>query len=67
MHFLERYDIYVGIGSACNEKTKTVDPILEYMQDKNLAINTIRVSFSKDNKKEEVDLLIEKIKEIGEK
>ena len=67
MHFLERHDIYVGIGSACNEKTKTVDPILEYMQDKNLAINTIRVSFSKDNNKEEVDLLIEKIKEIGEK
>lgn len=67
MHFLESFDIYVGIGSACNEKTKTVDPVLEYMQNKNLAINTIRVSISKHNTKEEVDLLISKIKEIGEK
>ena len=67
MHFLESFDIYVGIGSACNEKTKTVDPVLEYMQNKNLAINTIRVSISKHNTEEEVDLLISKIKEIGEK
>ena len=67
MHYLESFDIYVGIGSACNEKTKTVDPILEYMQNKTLAINTIRVSISKHNTKEEVDLLISKIKEIGEK
>lgn len=67
MHFLENFDIFVGIGSACNEKTKTLDPILVYMQDEKLAINTIRVSISKDNTKEEIDLLINKIKEIGEK
>ena len=65
--FLESYDIFVGIGSACNEKTKTVDPILEYMQSPALAINTIRVSISPSNTKEEIDLLISKIKEIGEK
>lgn len=67
MHYLESFDIYVGIGSACNEKTKTIDPVLEYMQNKELAINTIRISISKDNTKEEIDLLINKIKEIGEK
>lgn len=67
MHFLESFDIYVGIGSACNEKTKTIDPIFEYMQNKELAINTIRVSISKDNTKEEIDLLISKIKELGAK
>ena len=67
MHFLESFDIFVGIGSACNEKTKTVDPILEYMQSPALAINTIRVSISPSNTKEEIDLLISKIKEIGEK
>ena len=67
MHYLESFDIYVGIGSACNEKTKTIDPILEYMQNKELAINTIRISISKDNTKEEIDLLISKIKELGAK
>ena len=67
MHYLESFDIYVGIGSACNEKTKTIDPILEYMQNKDLAINTIRISIAKDNTEEEVDLLISKIKELGAK
>ena len=67
MHFLESFDIYVGIGSACNEKTKVVEPVLKIMQDEKLAINTVRISISKDNTKEEVDLLISKIKEIGEK
>lgn len=66
MHYLEKYDIYVGIGSACNEKTKVVEPILESMQNKNLALNTIRVSISKDNTKDEIDFLISKIKELGE-
>lgn len=67
MHFLESFDIYVGIGSACNEKTKTLDPILVFMQDEKLAVNTIRISISKDNTKDEIDLLINKIKMIGEK
>lgn len=67
MHFLESFDIFVGIGSACNEKTKVIEPVLKYMQDEKLSINTIRISLSKDNTKEELDLLISKIKEIGEK
>lgn len=66
MHYLENFNIYVGIGSACNEKTKVVEPILESIHNKNLALNTIRVSLSKENTKEEIDLLISKIKELGE-
>lgn len=72
MHYLENYDIYVGIGSACNEKTKILEPTIVLIQEMNerfdndnYALNTIRVSLSEENTMEDVEKLLEKIKELG--
>lgn len=66
MHYLEQNDIYVGIGSACNEKTKNLErAILALDNDPTRAINMIRISLSVHNTKDEINLLINKINEIG--
>ena len=65
MHYLEKANICVGIGSACNEKTQTLErAIMVLTDDEKRAINMIRISLSHLNTKEEIDILIEKLKEL---
>ena len=66
MHYLEQSNIYLGYGSACNAKTKALEPtIMAIYNDTNRASNAVRISLSVDNTKEEVDILLTKLKEIG--
>mgnify|MGYP000912261744 CR=1 FL=1 len=65
VHYLEKANICVGIGSACNEKTQTLErAIMVLTDDEKRAINMIRISLSHLNTKEEIDILIEKLKEL---
>lgn len=66
MHALEASDIYVGVGSACNEKTKTIErAVYAITLDNTRAINMIRISLSHHNTYQEIDILINKIIELG--
>ena len=66
MHALEAADIYVGVGSACNEKTKTIErAIYAITLDNTRAINMIRISLSHHNTYQEIDILVNKIIELG--
>lgn len=68
LHALETKNILVGTGSACNSKSKDLEPTLVHiLTDSNLVINTIRISLSFDTKIKELDELIKNIKEIGRK
>lgn len=65
MHYLEQAEIYVGIGSACNEKQQTLErAILSVTSDEKRAINMIRISLSENNTKEEIDQLIHILKQL---
>ncbi len=65
MHYLEQHDIIVGVGSACNEKTKTFErSIMELTNSETLAINMFRISLTDTNTFEEIDILTEKLKEL---
>lgn len=60
LHFLEERDIYVSSGSACSRgKVSTVLSALGVSAKE--ADSAIRVSFCRDNTKEEIDLLVEGI------
>lgn len=68
LHTLEASDIIVGTGSACNSHSKDQEKTLIYtLSDESLAINTIRISISEKTSFEDLDVLIKKIKEIGNK
>ena len=68
MHYLEQSNIYLGYGSACNAKTKALEPtIMAIYNDPNRASNAVRISLSTENTKEEVDILLSKLREIGNK
>ena len=68
MHALEEDGICVGIGSACNEKTKTIErAIFAITESETRAINMIRISLSQYNTKEEIDYLVEKLEKLGTK
>lgn len=68
MHALEEEGICVGIGSACNEKTKTIErAIYAITEDETRAVNMIRISLSQHNTKDEIDYLIEKLEKLGTK
>lgn len=65
MHYLEQLDIYVGIGSACNERQKTLErAIMSITLDETRAINMIRISLSEQNTREEIDQLINGLKQL---
>lgn len=65
MHYLEQHHIYVGIGSACNEKQITLErAIMSLTTDEKRAVNMIRISLSENNTKEEIDQLISHLKEL---
>jgi len=65
LHTLEKNNIMVGTGSACNSHSKDQEKTLIYtLEDSTLAVNTIRISLSTYTTYEELDLLIKHIKEI---
>lgn len=68
MHYLEQSNIYLGYGSACNAKTKQLEPtIMAIYNDQKRASNAVRISLSTSNTIDEIDKLLEKLKEIGNK
>jgi cysteine desulfurase len=66
MHYLEENNIIVGIGSACNEKSKTLErSVFALTNSVEKSYNMIRISLSHHNTYQEIDYLIEKLQELG--
>ena len=63
LHMLEKYDIIVGTGSACSSKNKQSRIAKAIGLSANYAEGVLRISFSKYNTQEEVELLAEKLAE----
>ena len=61
LHMLEKYDIIVGTGSACSSKNKQSRLSKAIGLDNNYAEGVLRISFSKYNTLDEVELLGEKL------
>lgn len=64
LHLLEEKGIYVSTGSACSSKSKKQGSILKAigLSDKDIE-GTLRFSFNEKNTKEEIDYVIENLKE----
>ena len=62
LHFLEGREIYVSSGSACS-KGKKSKVLTEFHIPDSVADSTIRISFCPENTIEEVDLLLEALKD----
>lgn len=66
MHYLEQSGIFLGFGSACNAKTKQLEPtIMSMFNDPVRASNTVRISLSENNTIEEIDIFMKKLLEVG--
>lgn len=66
LHALEKDDIIVGTGSACNSKTNKKESTLDFVLGDDLnPINSIRISLSYHTTVDEIKYLITKIKELG--
>lgn len=61
LHMLEQYDIIVGTGSACSSKNKQSRIAKAIGLDPNYSEGMLRISFSKYNTADEVQLLAEKL------
>lgn len=61
LHMLEKYGIIVGTGSACNSRNKQSRLSKAIGLDNNYAEGVIRISFSKYNTLDEVNILSEKL------
>lgn len=61
VHMLEKYDIIVGTGSACSSKNKQSRLSKSIGLDGNYSEGVLRISFSKYNTLEEVELLGDKL------
>lgn len=57
LHYLEQRDIFVSSGSACS-KGKKSSALREFHIPDDLADSTIRISFSAQSVKEEIDILV---------
>lgn len=60
LHFLESRGIFISSGSACSKGAKS-DVLKAFNVSEKLLDSAIRISFSSDNTKEEIDTLIEAI------
>ena len=66
VNYLEENNIIVGVGSACNEKTKTLERSVYALTNSiERSYNMIRISLSHHNTYQEIDYLIEKLQELG--
>ena len=63
LHMLEKYNIIVGTGSACSSKNKQSRIAKAIGLQKDYSEGVLRISFSKYNTAEEVELLAEKLRE----
>lgn len=67
LHFLENDNIYVSTGSACSSKGKGKNPVLKALSlTDNEVEGAIRFSFSYENTIEELDFVVEKVKNAVE-
>lgn len=64
LHFLEEQEIYVSSGSACSsrDKNKKSSVLMALNLSAGVVDSAIRVSFAKDNSKEDIDVLVKQIK-----
>ena len=68
LHYLEQSEIYVSIGSSCSSKLAKPDStLLSLTKDEARSKSGIRLSFSHLTTVEEIDKVIEVLKEYGEK
>ncbi len=65
LHMLEEKGIIVGVGSACHAHSKDLDEsLLKTYKDKDKVINSIRISISYNTTYDELDYLINCLKEV---
>lgn len=62
LHFLEQNDIFVSSGSACSKGKQSTVLKAAGVSDERIK-SALRISFSKDTKKEELDIFINTLKE----
>ena len=68
LHHLEEHEIYVGIGSACSARLKEPSRILTTMGiSPEEARCSLRISFGRDNKVDDVDCFVEAFGKVYEK
>lgn len=61
---MESYNIYVGTGSACNSELAEPSHVLVACNADLDNYSPIRISLSKYNTEEEIDLFVSKIKDV---
>ena len=61
---LENYEIYVGIGSACNSKNAEPSHVLKAMGIDLSNSSPIRISLGKYNTEEEIDKFVETLSKV---
>lgn len=61
LHMLEQFEIVVGTGSACSSKNKQSRQAKAMGLDNKYVEGILRISFSKYNRKEEVELLADRL------
>lgn len=66
LHFLEKQGIYVSSGSACS-KGKKSSVLKEFKVPDKYLDSTLRISFCDENRFEDVDALIEALKQAQKK
>ena len=68
MHYLETKNIFVGIGSACNSKIKKPETtVFNTTHDELRATTSMRISLSYHNTLQEIDVLIQALKDYLKK
>lgn len=67
LHCLEMHEIYISTVSACSSKSKKTSYVLENMGiERSISANSVRLSFSRYNTREEAQAFIKAIDEIYE-
>ena len=68
LHCLELYDIFVSTVSACSSKSKKVSYVLLEMGiDRKIAVNSVRLSFSRYNTMDEAVKFVDAVDDIYSK
>ncbi len=68
IRYLEKYEIYVAAGSACNSKSKKPEKtVLAMYKDEKRALTSIRISLSYISTKQEIDEFIKYLRKFKEK
>lgn len=61
LHYLEQDDIYISTTSACSSNKKTKTNLEKLNKDSNICDGSIRICFSYENTKEDIDFFLEKL------